>query len=64
MREVVPKGSKITFTTETFGLGFFVGQRKVCYIVSVVRDLMVMSFSGGFCVRYFEWVIPRKLWLI
>lgn len=23
-----PKGSKITFTTETFGLGFFVGQRK------------------------------------
>lgn len=22
-----PKGSKITFTTETFGLGFFVGQR-------------------------------------
>jgi ethanolamine utilization protein EutQ (cupin superfamily) len=25
-----PKGSKITFTTETFGLGFFVGQRKVC----------------------------------
>jgi hypothetical protein len=26
---VVPKGSKITFTTETFGLGFFVGQRKV-----------------------------------
>ncbi|KAL2062028.1 hypothetical protein VTL71DRAFT_6294 [Oculimacula yallundae] len=24
-----PKGSKITFTTETFGLGFFVGQRKV-----------------------------------
>lgn len=24
-----PKGSTITFTTETFGLGFFVGQRKV-----------------------------------
>ena len=24
-----PKGSKITFTTDTFGLGFFVGQRKV-----------------------------------
>ncbi|KAE8446492.1 hypothetical protein EG329_011955 [Mollisiaceae sp. DMI_Dod_QoI] len=23
-----PKGSKITFTTESFGLGFFVGQRK------------------------------------
>jgi len=23
-----PKGSKITFTTEDFGLGFFVGQRK------------------------------------
>jgi len=23
-----PKGSKITFTTDTFGLGFFVGQRK------------------------------------
>jgi uncharacterized cupin superfamily protein len=23
------KGSKITFTTETFGLGFYVGQRKV-----------------------------------
>lgn len=23
------KGSKITFTTESFGLGFFVGQRKV-----------------------------------
>ncbi|RDW67010.1 hypothetical protein BP5796_09759 [Coleophoma crateriformis] len=23
-----PKGSKITFTTPTFGLGFFVGQRK------------------------------------
>ncbi|KZP06608.1 ethanolamine utilization protein-like protein [Athelia psychrophila] len=22
-----PKGSKITFTTETYGLGFFVGQR-------------------------------------
>jgi len=22
------KGSKITFTTETFGLGFYVGQRK------------------------------------
>ena len=29
---VVPKGSVITFTTETFGLGFFVGQRKVCLI--------------------------------
>jgi uncharacterized cupin superfamily protein len=28
--DAVPKGSKITFTTETFGLGFFVGQRKVC----------------------------------
>jgi len=25
-----PKGSKITFTTETFGLGFYCGQRKVC----------------------------------
>lgn len=24
-----PKGSKITFTTENFGLGFFVGQRAV-----------------------------------
>lgn len=24
-----PKGSKITFTTESFGLGFYVGQRKV-----------------------------------
>jgi len=23
-----PKGSKITFTTDDFGLGFFVGQRK------------------------------------
>ncbi|KZF20779.1 hypothetical protein L228DRAFT_249595 [Xylona heveae TC161] len=23
-----PKGSKITFTTESFGLGFFVGQRR------------------------------------
>lgn len=23
-----PKGSKITFTTETYGLGFYVGQRK------------------------------------
>ena len=23
-----PKGSKITFTTEDYGLGFFVGQRK------------------------------------
>ncbi|TVY19362.1 hypothetical protein LARI1_G003441 [Lachnellula arida] len=23
-----PKGSKITFSTESFGLGFFVGQRK------------------------------------
>ncbi|KAH8816740.1 RmlC-like cupin domain-containing protein [Xylogone sp. PMI_703] len=23
-----PKGSKITFTTDTFGLGFYVGQRK------------------------------------
>lgn len=33
---IVPKGSKITFTTETFGLGFFVGQRKVCYIVLVL----------------------------
>ena len=27
---VVPKGSKITFTTETFGLAFYCGQRKVC----------------------------------
>jgi uncharacterized cupin superfamily protein len=25
-----PKGSKITFSTPTFGLGFFCGQRKVC----------------------------------
>ena len=24
-----PKGSKITFTTETFGLGFYCGQRYV-----------------------------------
>jgi hypothetical protein len=45
-------------------LGFFVGQRKVCCVVSVVRDLMLMSISGGFCVRYFEWVISRKLWVI
>ena len=28
--DVVRKGSKITFTAEAFGLGFFVGQRKVC----------------------------------
>lgn len=26
---LVPKGSKITFSTETFGLAFYVGQRKV-----------------------------------
>ena len=35
----VPKGSKITFSTETFGLGFFVGQRKVCLFLISSRDL-------------------------
>jgi ethanolamine utilization protein EutQ (cupin superfamily) len=29
-----PKGSKITFSTESFGVGFFVGQRMVSYSVS------------------------------
>ena len=24
-----PKGSRVTFETESFGVGFFVGQRKV-----------------------------------
>jgi hypothetical protein len=33
---IVPKGSKITFTTETFGLGFFVGQRKVSHLLEEV----------------------------
>lgn len=44
---VVPKGSKITFTTETFGLGFFVGQRKVCFVsfFSVVLEcLLIFQF--------------------
>jgi hypothetical protein len=35
----VPKGSKITFTTESFGLGFFVGQRKVCYPLLIAGRL-------------------------
>lgn len=37
--EIVPKGSKITFTTESFGLGFFVGQRKVCICFCYGRDV-------------------------
>lgn len=48
----VPKGSKITFTTETFGLAFYVGQRKVRFFSRnllfsfVSHDTLIVQFTN------------------
>lgn len=34
-----PKGSVITFSTPTFGLGFFCGQRKVEFSISNLKTI-------------------------
>lgn len=47
-----PKGSVITFSTPTFGLGFFCGQRKVC-------DLSNLQNGINVCDRK---EVPRYIW--
>jgi len=46
-----PKGSKITFTTETFGLGFYCGQRKVCQIRLAIR-YHANIYIEGCCINW------------
>jgi ethanolamine utilization protein EutQ (cupin superfamily) len=40
-----PKGSKITFETESFGVGFFVGQRMVSFVFFFPSWILVVRFS-------------------
>ena len=51
-----PKGSKITFETSSFGLGFFVGQRMVSFFLWFLMRLSVgVSPLGAVALSSWSW---------